>query len=66
MNRQRKRFNGNSTNDLQTVMIRIDDTRTDVKSWQLKVSQPNNWLNNQSGLTNAQLSISLGTLSNMP
>lgn len=55
--------NGNSANGLQTGKIRIDDTRTAVKSWQLKVSQPNNWLNNQSGLTNAQLSISLGTLS---
>lgn len=53
---------GNSSNPIQTAMIRIEDTRTIAKAWQLKVSQASNWNNGQNNLNNAQLGISLGSL----
>lgn len=53
---------GNSANPLQTGTIRIDDTRTAAKAWQLKVAQANNWMSGQKSLTNTRLAISLGAL----
>lgn len=54
---------GNSANPLQTGKIRIEDTRTSTKAWQLKVAQSNPWSSRQRPLTNARLDISLGALS---
>lgn len=54
---------GNSANPLQTGTIRIDDTRTTAKAWQLKVAQSNNWTSGQKNLSNARLDIALGALS---
>ncbi|MBO0452761.1 adhesive domain-containing protein [Candidatus Enterococcus murrayae] len=53
---------GNSANPLQTGTIRIDDTRTTAKAWQLKVAQANNWTSGQKSLSNARLDIALGAL----
>jgi len=53
---------GNSANPLQTGTVRIDDTRTSAKAWQLKVAQSNNWTSSQKSLTSARLDIALGVL----
>ena len=51
---------GSSANPLQTGTIRIDDTRTTAKAWQLKLAQTNSWVSGQKNLANARLDIVLG------
>lgn len=53
---------GNSANPLQTGTIRIDDTRTIAKSWQLKLAQTSNWLSGQKSLTSPRLDIITGSV----
>ena len=53
---------GINTNSLQTGTIRIDDTRTTEKAWQLKLAQTNSWVSGQKNLANARLDIVLGSV----
>lgn len=53
---------GINTNPLQTGTIRIDDTRTTEKAWQLKLAQTNSWVSGQKNLANARLDIVLGSV----
>ncbi|MDN6584668.1 MAG: WxL domain-containing protein [Enterococcus sp.] len=51
---------GSNANPLQTGKIRIEDTRTIAKSWQLKVSQDTNWSSGQKNLANARMNMMVG------